>query len=67
MLTHVQHLLGHKSIVTTERYTRTVEYSGDKYFSAVATTRQEKQALIEDGFEYVSSDPDGMQYFRKPK
>jgi len=67
MLSHVQYLLGHKSIMNTEKYTHLVDYSGEKYFSAVATTRQEKQALIEEGFEFVSSDPDGTQYFRKPK
>ncbi len=27
----------------------------------------EKLALIEAGFEYVSGDPDGTQYFRKRK
>jgi hypothetical protein len=53
--------------MNTERYTHLVDYSGEKYFSAVATTRKEKQALIEEGFEFVSFDPDGTQYFRKPK
>jgi integrase/recombinase XerD len=67
MLSHVQYLLGHKSIMNTEKYTHLVDYSGEKYFSAVGTTREEKQALIEEGFEFVSSDPDGTQYFRKPK
>jgi hypothetical protein len=67
MLTHVQYLLGHKSVMNTERYTHLVDYSGEKYFSTVATTRKEKQALIEEGFEFVSFDPDGTQYFRKPK
>lgn len=67
MLTHVQYLLGHRSIINTERYTHLVDYTGDKYFSAVATTKTEKRALIEEGFEFVSSDPDGTQYFRKPK
>ncbi len=68
MLTHVQYLLGHKSIVNTQRYVSMVEFTGEeKYFSAVATTREEKRELIEDGFEYVSCDPDGTQYFRKMK
>jgi integrase len=68
MLSHVQYLLGHKSIINTQRYVSMVEFTGEeKYFSAVATTRAEKQALIEDGFEYVSCDPDGTQYFRKMK
>ena len=67
MLTHVQYLLGHKSIINTERYVHLVDYVGDKYFSAIANTTKEKQGLIEDGWEYVTSDPDGTQYYRKPK
>jgi hypothetical protein len=67
MLSHVQYLLGHKSIVNTEIYTHLCDFSGDKYYSAVATTREEKRALIEDGWERYGSDPDGTMYFRKPK
>ncbi len=67
MLTHVQYLLGHKRIINTERYVHLFEYIGDKYFSAIATTPKEKLALIEDCWEYVTSDPDGTQYYRKPK
>jgi integrase len=67
MLTHVQYLLGHKSIINTERYVHLFDYVGDKYFSAIANTTKEKQGLIEDGWEYVTSDPDGTQYYRKPK
>ena len=68
MLSHVQYLQGHKSIINTQRYVSMAEFTGDeKYFSAIATTREEKKALIEEGFEYVSCDPDGTQYFRKLK
>ena len=37
---------------------------GDDYTAKVATTQVEKLALMEAGFEFVSSDPDGTQYFR---
>jgi hypothetical protein len=32
-----------------------------------STTKEEKLSLIESGFEFVSSNPDGTQYFRKRK
>ncbi len=32
-----------------------------------SNTREEKLKLIEAGFEFVSADPDGTQYFRKRK
>ena len=37
---------------------------GDDYTAKVATTQAEKLALMEAGFTFVSSDPDGTQYFR---
>jgi hypothetical protein len=39
----------------------------DEYISKVATTQAEKLKLIEEGFDFVSIDPDGTQYFRKRK
>jgi hypothetical protein len=41
--------------------------AGDCFISRIATTREEKLALIKAGFEYVSCNPDGTQYFRKRK
>jgi hypothetical protein len=35
--------------------------------NARAKTQTEKLQLIEAGFEFVSADPDGTQYFRKRK
>ena len=40
---------------------------GDDYIGKAATTQTEKLGLIEAGFEHVSTDPDGTQYFRKRK
>jgi hypothetical protein len=41
--------------------------ASDDYTEKVAKTSEEQLRLIEAGFEYVSSDPDGTQYFRKRK
>lgn len=68
MLTHVQYLLGHKSVSNTERYTHLVDYSGEKYYSAVAKTIEEIKQLAEeeDGWSYFQQ-IDGVKIFRKPR
>ena len=66
MLTRVPYLLGHKSIVNTERYTHLVDYDGEKYYSATATTVEEIRQLAEDGWSYFQ-EIDGIKVFRKPK
>lgn len=66
MLTHVQYLLGHKSVVNTERYTHLIDYSGEKYYSAVATNLAEGIQIAEDGWTYFQ-EFDGVKVFRKPK
>jgi integrase len=63
--------LGHRSIKNTVIYVHLEKTcypdGGDDYIGKAATTQTEKLALIEAGFEYVSTDPDGTQYFRKRK
>jgi hypothetical protein len=63
--------LGHRNIKNTVIYVhleKTCYPSGsDDYIGKAATTQAEKLALIEAGFEHVSTDPDGTQYFRKRK
>lgn len=66
MLTHVQYLLGHKSIINTERYTHLIDYEGEKYYSAVAQTIEEIRQLAEDGWTYFQEIGD-VKVFRKPK
>lgn len=66
MLTHVQYLLGHKSVVNTERYTHLVDFGNEKYYSAVAQTVDEIRQLCEDGWSYFQ-EVDGTKIFRKPK
>jgi len=63
--------LGHRNINNTTIYVHLEKThypnGGDDYTAKVATTQAEKLALIEAGFTFVSSDPDGIQYFKKQK
>jgi hypothetical protein len=63
---YVMKLLGHKSIDNTLIYTQLVEFEGDDYCSAVATTVDEAKKLIESGFEYIC-DYENVMLFRKRK
>lgn len=67
---HVKQILGHKDITSTMTYIN-IEQSiflsqNDQYHSAIATTIQEAQKLIETRFEYVT-EIDGTKLFRKRK
>lgn len=66
-LTYVRDLLGHKSVTNTERYTRMCVFGSEKYNHATATNDAEAGQLIEDGFEYVVTTPQGTMMFRKLK
>jgi hypothetical protein len=63
--------LGHREVKNTLIYIdlERVCYpaGGEEYTGKVAKTEAEKLSLIEAGFEFVSADPDGTQYFRKRK
>ena len=63
--------LGHRNIKNTVIYVHLEKTcypnGGEDYTAKVATTQAEKLALIETGFDFVSADPDGTQYFRKRK
>ena len=61
-----KYLLGHKSILSTQRYTEGEEFQGDEYYSAEAKTKEEAKQLIEAGYSYVT-DVDGFKLFSKPK
>jgi len=66
---HVKKVLGHKSILTTQRYVELyTEIYGDlqpeDYVCETASTVEEAKKLIEAGFEYVS-EMDGVQLYRK--
>jgi integrase len=64
--------LGHRNIKNTTIYVHLEKMAyphgfNDDYLAKVAKTQTEKLQLIEAGFEFVSIDPDGTQYFRKRK
>ena len=68
---HVKRALGHKSILTTQRYVDIyTEIYGDMlpedYVCETASTVEEAKKLIEAGFEYVS-ELEGFQLYRKVK
>jgi integrase len=68
---HVKKVLGHKSIMTTQRYVELyTELYGDikpeNYVCETVTTAKEAKKLVEAGFEYVC-EIEGEQIFRKIK
>jgi len=62
----VKKLLGHKHIKNTEKYTHLIEFEGDDYDVATATTLEEAKKIITAGFEYVT-ELKGVKLFRKPR
>jgi hypothetical protein len=68
---YVMKFLGHRAVKNTLIYIDLERLcypnGGEDYTGKVAKTQTEKLQLIEVGFEFVSSDPDGTQYFRKRK
>jgi len=68
---HVKRILGHKSIMTTQRYVELYEEIYDNlkpenYMCETASTIQEAKKLIEHGFEYVSK-MEGERLYKKGK
>jgi len=67
----VKKILGHKSLLTTQRYIELYteiygDLKPDQYVCETASTVKEAKQLIESGYEYVS-DMDGVQLYRKAK
>lgn len=67
---HVQMLLGHRSILSTDRYIN-IEHAvfndvNDEFHVKIASTVDEATRLLEVGFEYIM-DMDGKKLFRKRK
>jgi integrase len=64
----VQRQLGHRSLSNTVRYTRMVNFdSEDNYVVKAAKNEAEATLLLEAGFQYVVTTPDGIMLFRKRK
>jgi len=64
---HVMHILGHKNIMNTLKYTQLVDFQGDEYTSKAIKDTEEARQLIENGFEYVCITLDDIMLFRKRK
>jgi integrase len=62
----VKQQLGHKKLETSLIYTQLVNFPNDEYHCAVAKNVDEAKALIEQGFEYITTF-DGIMLFRKRK
>jgi hypothetical protein len=56
----------HKSIQSTQIYTRLVSFESEEYHSATAKTIEEARQLTEEGFERVC-DMQDVKLFRKRK
>lgn len=65
---HVKELLGHRNINSTLIYTQLIENAVSEDFH-FATAKDDKEArpLIEKGFEYVATTPQGVMLFKKRK
>jgi len=68
---HVKRVLGHKSVMTTQRYVDLyTEIYGDlkpeNYICETAATIKDAKKLVESGFEYIC-EIDGEKLFRKIK
>ncbi len=68
---HVKRVLGHRSLITTQRYVELYEevygdMNSENYVCEIASNIKEAKKLIEQGFQYVCK-IDGEQLFKKPK
>jgi len=59
--------MGHKDIKNTMIYTHLTNYADDEYVTQSTTDRKEGEKLLQDGFDYVTTAPDGYMMFRKRK
>ena len=63
---HVQQRLGHRSVLSTMRYTQLVTFENDDYYVKTAHSLREDEELISAGFEYVT-EREGAKIYRKRK
>jgi integrase len=67
-LLFVQKQIGHRSISNTVRYTRMVNFDIEEEFIVkAAKDKEDAESLIETGYQYVVTTPDGYMLFRKRK
>jgi site-specific recombinase XerC len=65
----VQEKLGHRNINSTMVYTHLVEFDEESqnYYHSIARDEKEAGDLIDKGFQYVCTTPQGIMMFRKRK
>ena len=69
-IVHVKELLGHVCIQNTMKYVHianAISQNQDRFICKAAKNSEEASKLIEAGFEYVCTTPEGIMLFRKPK
>ena len=68
---HVKTVLGHRNIESTMIYINIESAiflsTSNKWTCKATTNNNEATQLIENGFEYVMTTPDGLMLFRKRK
>jgi len=64
---YVKQQMGHKRIETTLIYTQLLNFEEDEWTCKATTNDNEVQTLIENGFEYTLTTPNGLMLFRKRK
>lgn len=65
-LFYVKSFLGHRDLRSTLRYVQLIDFGRDEYIAKAAKTVQEATALLEQGFEYITT-MEGIQLYRKRK
>ena len=63
----VKQQMGHKKIETTLVYTQLLNTNEEEYTCKTAQNVEQATELIENGFEYTATTPDGYMLFRKRK
>jgi integrase len=64
----VQRQLGHRSLSNTVRYTRMVNFEfDDEFIVKAAKSKVDAEPLIEAGYQFVVTTPEGYMLFRKRK
>ena len=65
---HVKKVLGHKDIKNTEIYMQTAgDPSTVECITGIATSGDEARKLIEAGFDYALTTPNGLMIFKNRK
>jgi integrase len=64
---YVKEQLGHRRIENTLIYTHLVAWGPDEFVCKVACFSEDARALVEGGFDYVATSPEGEMLFKKRK